>query len=47
MANPMNNNDKDLQPLTIKKLFEPLSRYVIPIYQRNYAWGAPEIEQLI
>jgi uncharacterized protein with ParB-like and HNH nuclease domain len=47
MANPMNNNDKDLQPLTIKKLFEPLSRYVIPIYQRNYAWGAPEIEQLV
>ncbi|WP_261887498.1 DUF262 domain-containing protein [Vibrio aerogenes] len=43
----MNNNDKDLQPLTIKKLFEPLSRYVIPIYQRNYAWGVPEIEQLI
>ncbi|QUN04791.1 DUF262 domain-containing protein [Shewanella yunxiaonensis] len=43
----MKNNDKDLQSLPIKKLFEPLSRYVIPIYQRNYAWGAPEIEQLI
>ncbi|MFG0773198.1 DUF262 domain-containing protein, partial [Vibrio plantisponsor] len=43
----MSNNDKDLQPLTVKELFEPLSRYVIPIYQRNYAWGASEIEQLI
>ena len=43
----MSNNDKDLQPLTVKELFEPLSQYVIPIYQRNYAWGASEIEQLI
>lgn len=33
--------------LTIEKLFNNDSHYVIPIYQRNYAWGAPEIEQLI
>jgi len=33
-------------PLTIEGLFAN-SRYVIPIYQRNYAWGEVEVEQLI
>lgn len=42
----MNKND-DLQTLTIKELFDKNEQYVIPIYQRNYAWGATEIEQLI
>ncbi|HHD0688655.1 TPA: DUF262 domain-containing protein, partial [Citrobacter freundii] len=37
----------DLALLTIEQLFSANSHYVIPIYQRNYAWGAPEIEQLI
>lgn len=37
----------DLALLTIEKLFSENSHYVIPIYQRNYAWGAAEIEQLI
>ena len=42
----MTNKD-DLKALTIKELFDGSTQYVIPIYQRNYAWGAPEIEQLI
>lgn len=37
----------DLALLTIEQLFSANSHYVIPIYQRNYAWGAQEIEQLI
>lgn len=37
----------DLTLLAIEELFGDNSHYVIPIYQRNYAWGAPEIEQLI
>lgn len=37
----------DLTLLTIEELFSENSHYVIPIYQRNYAWGAAEIEQLI
>ncbi|WOI99566.1 DUF262 domain-containing protein [Citrobacter koseri] len=41
---PLSN---DLALLTIEQLFSADSHYVIPIYQRNYAWGAQEIEQLI
>jgi len=41
------STDNDLEELTIAKLFNPVERYVIPIYQRNYAWGATEVEQLI
>ena len=37
----------DLASLTIEQLFSTNSHYVIPIYQRNYAWGAAQIEQLI
>ncbi|MCW2256896.1 hypothetical protein M2263_002987 [Providencia alcalifaciens] len=37
----------DLALLTIEQLFSANCHYVIPIYQRNYSWGAPEIEQLI
>lgn len=36
----------DITSLTVKALFTD-GRYQIPIYQRNYAWGAREIEQLI
>jgi uncharacterized protein with ParB-like and HNH nuclease domain len=35
-----------LKLYTIKELFSSDS-YIIPIYQRNYAWGEPEITQLI
>lgn len=37
----------DLKELSIAELFNPNQKYVIPIYQRNYAWGATEVEQLI
>ena len=33
-------------PLTIGNLLSE-SEYRIPIYQRNYAWGVPEVTQLI
>lgn len=36
-----------VEQLSVKKLFDRETQYVIPIYQRNYAWGASEIEQLI
>ncbi|PNH92553.1 GmrSD restriction endonuclease domain-containing protein [Vibrio diazotrophicus] len=36
-----------VEQLSVRALFDSKNQYVIPIYQRNYAWGAPEIEQLI
>lgn len=36
-----------ITPLNVKELLESNDQYVIPIYQRNYAWEAKEIEQLI
>lgn len=34
--------------LTVKELFgEPRVHYEIPIYQRNYAWGKEQIDQLL
>ncbi|KNA41348.1 hypothetical protein ERYG_02496 [Escherichia coli M114] len=38
---------KELRPelITVGKLFT--GYYLIPIYQRNYAWRAEQIEQLI
>lgn len=38
--------DKVIKILDISQLFSS-SKYEIPIYQRNYSWGATEIEQLI
>jgi len=35
-----------LEELSVEQLFSE-GEYIIPIYQRNYAWGEPEIEQLI
>lgn len=40
-------NNADLKELTIKELLDGKDRYVIPIYQRNYAWEEKEIEQLL
>ncbi|RVU30539.1 DUF262 domain-containing protein [Neptunomonas marina] len=40
------NNPSNATFLSIGELFEN-GEYIIPIYQRNYAWGAPEIEQLL
>lgn len=36
-----------VEQLSVRELFNSKTQYVIPIYQRNYAWGATEIEQLI
>lgn len=38
--------EEDLKILTINELLSS-GNYVIPIYQRNYAWGETEINQLI
>ena len=38
--------NKNIQELSIKQLFQN-ENYTIPIYQRNYAWSEPEVEQLI
>lgn len=41
------NKHNQVTQLSVRELFNSNTQYIIPIYQRNYAWGAPEIEQLI
>jgi uncharacterized protein with ParB-like and HNH nuclease domain len=41
----MSNND--VQALSIEELFTGNAIYTIPSYQRNYAWGQAQVEQLI
>jgi len=36
-----------IKTLNIKELLDNKEQYIIPVYQRNYAWEAKEIEQLI
>jgi uncharacterized protein with ParB-like and HNH nuclease domain len=43
----MTNNTDNIVTLSIKELLNSDTNYIIPIYQRNYAWGEPEITQLI
>lgn len=43
----MTNQSTKIKKLTIKNLLDRKDKYVIPIYQRNYAWGESEIVQLI
>ena len=43
----MSGSINSIRPFTIKNLFESHDNYVIPIYQRNYAWGTGEIKQLV
>jgi hypothetical protein len=38
--------DKNLKIIPVSSIFTNIS-YVVPIYQRNYAWGQLQIEQLI
>lgn len=40
------NGENDLKIISVLDIFTDES-YVVPIYQRNYAWGENEIEQLI
>ena len=44
----MNNNKENKQPceISIAEIFHNVE-YIIPIYQRNYAWGETEILQLL
>ena len=39
-------SDKNLGK-SIKEIFDESNRYIIPLYQRNYAWGKDQIEALI
>lgn len=43
----MFNEYSPITRLTIADLLTENTAYTIPIYQRGYAWGTPEIEQLI
>ena len=43
----MNNSSVEVSSLPIKDLLTNGDKYVIPMYQRNYAWGTVEIETLI
>ena len=43
----MRNSSNNVDGLTIQKLFDGTDHYLIPPYQRNYAWREPEISQLI
>lgn len=43
----MNNDQLNPQLLTVSGLFENEAIYTVPVYQRNYAWRAEQIEQLI
>ena len=38
---------KQTQPYTILQLLSEDVKYQIPVYQRNYAWGRPQIRALI
>lgn len=40
-------SDAAVRPFSIQALLEDSTRYVIPMYQRNYAWGEGEITQLL
>ncbi|MEG0413948.1 MAG: DUF262 domain-containing protein [Comamonas sp.] len=35
------------QLCNVRSLFASTSRYIVPIYQRNYAWRSEQIQQLI
>jgi len=43
----MSNQENIIQTLSISELLDINNKYIIPIYQRNYAWGETEIKQLI
>lgn len=41
------NNNNDIKQLSVQNLLADSAQYLIPMYQRNYAWGEAEITQLI
>ncbi|MDH1316126.1 DUF262 domain-containing HNH endonuclease family protein [Shewanella xiamenensis] len=40
-------SDSGIRPFSIRALLEDSPRYLVPMYQRNYAWGEGEITQLL
>ncbi|UJQ38611.1 DUF262 domain-containing protein [Aeromonas caviae] len=40
-------SDAGVHPFSIRALLEDRARYLVPMYQRNYAWGEGEITQLL
>ncbi|MFX4218016.1 DUF262 domain-containing protein [Aliarcobacter butzleri] len=40
-------DNKEIHEFSIKELFSQDTNYLIPIYQRNYAWTKTEVEQLV
>tara|TARA_R110001599_G_scaffold353829_1_gene599374 strand:- start:11975 stop:14047 length:2073 start_codon:yes stop_codon:yes gene_type:complete len=45
--NILKNNGDEIKEFTIEQLLSDSATYVVPMYQRNYAWGEGEINQLI
>lgn len=43
----MTTSDSEIKTLNIRELFEDKEDYLIPVYQRNFAWSEKEITQLI
>ena len=41
----MNINNKDADVLSVENLFK--DKYIIPLYQRNFAWGEEQISRLL
>lgn len=41
------NSNNNIKEFTIQELFAEMDNYVIPIYQRNYAWLDDEVRQMI
>lgn len=39
--------NEEINEFSIEKLFSQETNYLIPIYQRNYAWTKTEVEQLV
>ncbi|ANB91548.1 hypothetical protein MOVS_05625 [Moraxella ovis] len=47
MTNQINNDSNAPKSSPVKNFFDGDNRYIIPIYQRNYAWDIEEVVQLI
>lgn len=47
MTNHNLSTTKDVISLTPRQMLDGTAHYLIPMYQRNFAWGNDEIEQLI
>ena len=41
------NNIDSINEFSVQNLLSGSDTYVVPMYQRNYAWGEAEINQLI